>query len=243
MPQRFLSATWRHLLMLSYEIDPATLRPHVPQGTELDSWQGKTFISVVGFQFLDTRLLGIPVPFHCNFAEVNLRFYVRRQGPDGVRRGVTFIKEVVPRAALAAVARWVYNENYVALPMRSDVRLPDEATGRPGIAEYRWAFGARWHALRAEFAGCPSMPLRGSEAEFIAEHYWGYVSQRNGRTLEYRVEHPPWRVWDTTRAELDCDVAGFYGEPYCDTLRRPASSAFVAEGSAVTVYRGQIVPI
>jgi uncharacterized protein YqjF (DUF2071 family) len=32
---------------------------------------------MVGFVFKDTRVLGIKWPFHVNFEEVNLRFYVR----------------------------------------------------------------------------------------------------------------------------------------------------------------------
>ena len=138
MGRRFLSAAWRNLVMLNYEIDPTVLRPLIPKGTELDPWNGRYFVSVVGFLFLQTRVLGVPIPFHRNFEEVNLRFYVRRQARDGWRRGVVFVKEIVPRIAIAAVARWIYNENYVACPMSSSVRLPDEARGTPGWAEYRW---------------------------------------------------------------------------------------------------------
>ena len=75
----FLTAEWRYLAMLNYEIEPAVLAPFVPQGTELDSFDGKTFVSIVAFLFLDTRIGGIPIPFHRNFEEVNLRFYVRRK--------------------------------------------------------------------------------------------------------------------------------------------------------------------
>ena len=96
MPTPFLTAEWRSLAMLNYEIDPAALAPFVPAGTELDQWQGKTYVSMVGFMFLNTRVMGISIPFHANFEEVNLRFYVRRQAPDGTRRGVVFIKETRP---------------------------------------------------------------------------------------------------------------------------------------------------
>jgi uncharacterized protein len=242
MSRRFITAEWRHLVMLNYEVDASVLHPLVPRGTELDPWDGRYFISLVGFRFLNTRVLGVPVPWHRNFEEVNLRFYVRRLAPDGPRRAVAFIKEIVPRAALAAVARWVYNENYAAHRMDSAVRLPDEAAGRPGFVEYRWKAQAGWHALHADFGGLPACPAPGSEEEFITEHYWGYVGQRDGSTLEYRVEHAGWRVWRATRAELAGDVAGFYGEPCREALRRPPSSAFVAEGSPVTVYRGEVVP-
>ena len=81
--RRFLTAEWRYLVMLNYQIEPDLLRPFLPQGTELDSWQGQTFVSIVGFNFLNTRLLGLPIPGHINFEELNLRFYVRRKGPEG----------------------------------------------------------------------------------------------------------------------------------------------------------------
>src|SRR5436190_1946598 len=118
MSSRFLTAEWRNLAMLSYEIDPDLLARYIPSGTELDSWNGKTFISIVGFQFLRARVLELAIPFHSNFDEVNLRLYVRREAENGMRRGVVFIKEIVPKRAIAFTARSLYNENYVALPMR-----------------------------------------------------------------------------------------------------------------------------
>jgi uncharacterized protein YqjF (DUF2071 family) len=89
-PGPFLTAEWRDLAMLNYEIDAAVLRPFVPAGTELDAWGGRTFVSVVGFRFLGTRVRGVPVPGHRDFEELNLRFYVRRVADDGPRRGVVF---------------------------------------------------------------------------------------------------------------------------------------------------------
>lgn len=230
---RFLSAEWRYLVMLNYAVDPAVLRPLVPRGTELDAWGGTTFVSVVGFLFQDTRLLGIPIPFHRDFEEVNLRFYVGRQGPEGWRRGVTFIKEIVPRRAIATVANAVYNERYVALPMRHRVERA------AGIAEYGWRHGGRWHSVGARFSGEPRPLTPGSEAEFITEHYWGYTAQRDGGTVEYRVEHPSWNVWDATDAALDCDVAAFYGPQFAEALASPPTSAFVADGSPITVRRAR----
>src|SRR6185295_273969 len=136
----FLTAEWRHLVMLNYEIDPAILRRFVPRGTELDAWNGKTFVSLVGFLFLNTRVMGLPIPFHENFEEINLRFYVRRKADEGWRRGVVFIKEIVPRAAIAWVARWLYNENYVALPTgHALVRSLDDQKNIES-AKYFWTF-------------------------------------------------------------------------------------------------------
>lgn len=233
----FLKAGWHHLAMLNYPVDPDVVRPHVPAGTEIDFYEGRTYLSMVGFRFLDTRVLGLALPWHRDFEEVNLRFYVRRRADDGSwRRGVVFIKEIVPRWLIAAVARWVYNENYVALPMRHRVALP--AAGGAGSVAYEWQFANRWHRLSAEVAGEPQPLVAGSEEAFITEHYWGYARQRDGSTVEYQVEHPSWRVWNATAARLDCDVAALYGPAFAPFLQGPPSSAFVAEGSAIGVRRG-----
>ena len=213
--------------MLNYRIHPAVLLPLVPAGTELDTWHGEAMVSVVGFRFLNTRLMGLPVPFHRDFDEVNLRFYVRREVAGTVRRGVVFIREVVPRAAIAAIARWTYNEPYVACPMRS-------VTGPTG-ARYAWEHAGRWNHLAVEVAGEPSPLVPASEAEFITEHYWGYTRQRDAGTVEYEVQHPPWRVWNAVAATLDCDVRGFYGAVYAEALSVPPCSAFLAEGSEIAV--------
>lgn len=231
----FLAAEWRHLAILNYEVDALLLKPHVPSGTELDTWNAKHMVSVVGFLFLKTRVFGIPIPFHRNFEEVNLRFYVRRKTEDGWRRGVVFIKEIVPRLAIAIAARRLYNEPYIALPMAHRMEMEADLVKS---AEFSWRFGSRQNNLKVTVANA-AKPLReGSEAEFITEHYWGYNRQRSGATLEYRVEHPRWRVYDALDAKLECDVAGLYGERFHDGLNCKPASAFLAEGSHVTVSRG-----
>jgi uncharacterized protein YqjF (DUF2071 family) len=231
----FLTAEWRHLAMLNYEIDPAVLTPFVPSGTELDLWEGKALVSVVGFLFLNTRVFGVPIPFHRNFEEVNLRFYVRHQAEDGWRRGVVFIREIVPRATIALTARKLYHEPYIALPMAHRI---EEERGAIKSAEYSWRLAGRTNSLKVVTRGKSQPLIEGSEAEFITEHYWGYNAQPDGATLEYRVEHPRWRVYDVVEAQLNCDAASLYGERFCDSLNRKPSSSFLAEGSAVAVYQG-----
>lgn len=221
--------------MLNYEIEPSLLAPFVPAGTELDRWNGKVLVSVVGFHFLQTRVFRIPIPFHRNFEEVNLRFYVRRKAEDGWRRGVVFIKEIVPRAAIAIVARQVYNEPYIALPMAHQIK---EELGVIKSVEYSWRFDSRQNSIKLTTCGKAQPLPEASEAEFITEHYWGYNTQRTGATLEYQVEHPRWRVYDVLEATLDCDVSSLYGRQFFDSLNCKPTSAFLAEGSAVKVYQG-----
>lgn len=235
----FLTAQWRNLVMRNYEVDPELLQPWVPAGTELDFWNGRTFVSLVGFQFLQTRLLGWKIPFHTRFDEVNLRFYVRSRVGNQWKRGVVFLKEIAPRRAVVWVARRVYNEKYVRLPMRSTLDLPSPENGQCGQAGYSWKWAGRWNRVSACFSGQPSSPEAGSEAEFITEHYWGYSAQRDGSTLEYRVDHPPWRIWPAERSWFEGDVATLYGADFGRVLQDSPSSAFVADGSNVAVFPGE----
>ena len=193
-------------------------------------------MSMVGFMFLDTKLKGIPVPFHRHFEEVNLRFYVRRVVDGELRRGVVFIKELVPRRALAWVARTFYNERYVALPMDHHFDLDG---GTPtGPVSYRWYFENKWHHMALTPIGKPTLPGQESEVAFITEHYWGYAVQKDGGTMEYRVTHPTWQVWETVDPVLDCDTARLYGEAFAEPLAAEPTSALLALGSEVAVYAG-----
>ena len=234
----FLTAEWKHLLMQNFIVDPDILLPHVPSGTTLDLWNGDAFVSMVGFLFLHTRVKGIPIPFHINFEEINLRFYVRREEDGEIRRGVVFIKEIVPRSMIAWVAQQFYNENYVALPTRHQIDLPT-TEGKGGIVAYEWQTEKNWNRLKALTTGKPYLASEDSHESFITEHYWGYAVQPDGSTVEYQVEHPKWNVWNVSESEFVCEIESLYGKEFVPFLSVDPFSVFVAEGSEVTVRSGR----
>jgi len=233
----FLTARWEHLLLLNFDCPAEPLLPLLPHGTELDPWHGGHVVSLVGFRFLDTRVRGVPVPGHRDFTEVNLRFYVRRRAPDGeLRRAVVFVREVVPHAAIAWTARLIYNEPYATGSMSHDIGLHD-ASG--GSLRYEWRLQGETHRLDARAEGPAAALEPGSEAEFITEHYWGYTRQRDGGTLEYRVAHPPWRVWTGLDGAYRASTgARLYGPAFAEILAGAPRSCFIAAGSEVEVYPG-----
>lgn len=236
MSRSFLTAQWRYLAMLNYEVDPAVLAPFVPKGTSLDDESGRHYVSLVGFLFLDTRIFGFPAIFHDSFEEVNLRFYVRRELPRESRRGVVFIREIVSRPLVAETAKLTYNEPYTIAPTRHTlVRTADE------LESVEYSFGPSNRACRfALRPDGPSVPLlRESHEEFIAERAWGFTRQRDGGTIEYAVDHPRWNVWRNARWELDGPLDDFYSQPFSSILSTTPASAFIAEGSAVTVHLPQ----
>lgn len=228
----FLTAQWKNLLMLNYSVDPSLLLPFLPAGTELDDFEGRTYVSLVGFQFNDTRVAGFAIPFHRCFEEVNLRFYVRRSE----KRGVVFIRELVPKLAIAATARLFYGEKYSRVPMAH--RIHTEPGKTVVEAEYSWGSGPQRCAMRLQTTGEKSLPADGSLSQFITEHYWGYAAQPDGGCVEYQVQHPRWPVSNARRASFEGDAVHFYGSAFAKALNCPPDSAFLAEGSAVTVFHG-----
>jgi uncharacterized protein YqjF (DUF2071 family) len=233
MTGTFLTADWRHVAMMNYEVDPGVLTPYIPKGTDLDSHGGRHFISLVGFLFLDTRVLGLPALFHRNFEEVNLRFYVRRTVGTESRSGVVFIREMVPLTLVSEVARLTYNEPYRTVPIQHTLV---ETNGRLHSIEYLFGRPRDQCRLALHVDGPAQEMRRGSDEEFLSVRDWGYTKQRDGGTIEYRVDHPRWRVWTDARWELDGPLGEFYDKPFADILSVVPASAFVAEGSAVAVH-------
>ncbi len=231
----FLTAEWRHLIMVNFEVDPELLLPLVPKGTELDLWEGKAFMSLVGFLFLNTKIKGISIPFHRNFEEFNLRFYVKRTHPEGDRRGAAFIKEIVPKPAIAYVARKLYNENYIALPMRHLLR--EDSSFKD--VKYEWKLEGDWQHLAVKASKESFFPKTDSIEEFIAEHYWGYTKQRDGGTVEYQVSHPKWAIFSCFDLKMQISFEKLYGSLFAPYLQQAPHSLFLAEGSEVSVSVGR----
>jgi uncharacterized protein YqjF (DUF2071 family) len=229
--RKFLTAEWRDLIMVNYEVDPSVLADRIPGGTTLDLDEGHCFVSLVGFMFLNTRVLGIPIPFHVNFEEVNLRFYVKRETGDEISRGVCFIKETVPRWAIAFVARTVYGEPYEAVAMSS--------SRSETAVEYKWSGHSSANFIATKLGANLGVPAEGSHASFIIEHYWGYTRWSETRTNEYKVEHPKWELREVESSEVDIDFGNLYGSEFGFLSNVEPYSVLFAQGSEIAVYKGK----
>jgi uncharacterized protein YqjF (DUF2071 family)/predicted DCC family thiol-disulfide oxidoreductase YuxK len=229
----FLSAHWNDLIFFNYQVPPEILEPYLPKGTKLDLWQGKALVSLVGFDFRRTLVLGLSIPFHKDFEEVNLRFYVTHIAEtakgDELRRGVVFVAELVPRLAIATIAKVFYNENYKSAPM-SHVRRND-------FLRYSWKTPWGECSFQTDLLGEAKPAQSGSVDEFITEHYWGYAAQRDGSTVEYEVDHPKWDLWPLANPQVLGPIEKVYGEAFAPYLKNPLSVC-VAVGSQVRVFAG-----
>ena len=227
----FLTAEWNNLVMINYTVNPKLLEKYVPIGTELDFFEGKCFISSIGFMFENVKLLGLKIPFHTNFEEVNLRFYVKRFENGIWKRGAVFIKEIVPKFAITMVANTLYREKYVTLPMKNYYKeLNDEIT-----LGYHWKFKGIWNKLEATTELKNSAMVPGSKEEFIAEHYWGYSKYNALTTFEYAVQHPSWFVHKVKSFNIECNFEKLYGSEFAFLDNAKPDTVFMAQGSPIAI--------
>lgn len=231
MASTFLTAQWRKLAIANYVVDPSVLLPCLPYKTELDLWQDKCYISLVGFMFLDTKLKGIPIPFHRNFEEINLRFYVKYKDGAEWKRGVTFIQEIVPKPALSLVANTIYKEKYVTLPTR---HLWVEHEGELSVT-YAWKHRKQWNSIAVKAGSVQQAIQPGSAEEFITEHYWGYTKMNDRLTSEYPVEHPRWNVYPVKEHRIEVQFGALYGNDFAFLDQSEPESVMLAEGSTIKV--------
>jgi uncharacterized protein len=229
----FLSASWEYLAMFNYEVDPHILEKHVPPGTEIDYFDGKALVSIVGFLFNDTRVLGIRWPYHVNFEEANLRYYIKRFDGNQWKRGVGFVSEIVPKPLVASLANLFYNEHYSTAKMGHRV----EETPENLFVEYNWKKRNQHQNVIRVNAKPELKDIEvGSEAEFIFEHYFGYNQLSPTKTIEYAVSHPRWQIYPVKNYSIDCDIEHLYGKEFVPyILNKPPQSVFLARGSSVTV--------
>ena len=235
MATTFLTAEWRNLIFANYAIDRRVLEPLLPYGTELDTFKGVCYGSLVGFYFQRVKMFGvIPVPFHTEFEEFNLRFYVRRKTPTGWKRGVVFVKEIVPKFAITLVANTLYGEPYATHPMRHTVAL----TPQSQQISYEWKVGSDWNYIRVQADRTGHALTPDSEEAFITEHYWGYTRRSTGRTSEYEVVHPVWTIYPVQTFDVRCAVSDLYGPEFAPFFGGSPHSVFLADGSAVAIKSG-----
>ncbi|MEO9020488.1 MAG: DUF2071 domain-containing protein [Ginsengibacter sp.] len=232
MTTHFLLAEWNNLIMANYAVPKELLLPYVPNKTQLDSFEGNTYVSLVGFMFLNTKVLGLSVPMHVNFEEVNLRFYIKYNDRGVWKRGVVFIKEIVPKMAISFVANNVYGEKYATMKMKhfhSD-------NGENFEAGYEWNYKNRWNKISAVADKRSRKIIPGSREEFFADHYWGYSKYNDTKTYEYHVEHPLWETLKVVSSSVDCDFGAVYGDKFSFLSHEKPHSVLMTKGSEIRVH-------
>jgi uncharacterized protein len=232
----FLKAEWNNLALINYEIDADILKDYLPIGTEIDYWNGKCYISLVGFMFENVKILGLKIPFHTRFEEVNLRFYVKRFENNEWKRGVVFIKEIVPKPALTLVANTIYKEHYETLPMFHSVNFERD--------QKLFTYGWKKQNYKNSFTLITEKELSDietqSEAEFITEHYFGYTKTNKG-TYEYEVKHQRWQQYKVKNYFINVDFKGTYGNSFEFLQNQRLISVILAKGSEIRVENKKLI--
>lgn len=227
----FLEAKWENLIMANYAVDPTILIPYLPKGVELDSFEGKCYVSLVGFMFNETKIFRVPIHYLGSFEEINLRFYVVRKDGDTLKRGVVFINETVPYAAVAWMANYLYKEHYTAVKTKHDWELTDSFKK----INYSWKKDKKWNTIQVNAQSNSSSMKTGSIEAFIFEHYFGYTRVNEHKTLEYGINHPSWKINQVIDYRIDCDFEKMYGPDFAFLNAQQPDNVILAEGSAISV--------
>ena len=237
MKNTFLTAEWKNLIMINYEIDPSLLLSFLPSATELDSFDGKYYVSLVAFMFKNNKILGLKIPFHINFEEVNLRFYVKHIHKGEERRGVVFIKEIVPKRMISIIANAFYNENYQTMQMKHK-KIEDVENRK---ISYSFKQQKNWQKIEVRAENKAFSIKENSIEEFIAEHYFGYTKVDEKMSSEYEVQHPKWKVFPVWDYGLEIDFGALYGTQFSFLNTQKPANVFLAEGSEVSILNKRIV--
>ena len=217
--------------MANYAVDASLLYPYLPKGIELDLYNNKAYVSLVGFMFKRTSLFNIPIPFLGTFEEINLRFYVKRVEGYSIKRGVVFINETVPYKVVAWLANKLYKEHYMAIPTKNKIDISHSAKN----IQYEWKINNVWNHLAVNAVTEKENMETGGIEEFIFEHYYGYTKINNHISQEYQVNHPRWQVNKVMDYTIQCDFSSMYGNDFSFLSTQNPDSVILAEGSTVTV--------
>jgi uncharacterized protein len=227
----FLKANWENIIMANYVVAPEVLLPYLPKGVEIDLYNGKAYVSLVGFMFKNTKLFNIPIPFLGTFEEINLRFYVLRKEGNEIKRGVVFINETIPYKLVAWMANKLYKEHYTTIPTRHIINITDNKKE----ISYQWLKDNKWNSIELQATTLNEAMKEGSFEQFIFEHYYGYTKINKDATEEYRLHHPSWKINTITKYNIDCDFKSMYGNDFGILNNTEPTAVFIAEGSKVEV--------
>ena len=227
----FLKAAWQQIIMANYEVSPALLMPYLPKGVELDTYNGKVYVSLVGFIFKNTKLFGFPIPLLGTFEEINLRFYVLRKENNTIKRGVVFVNETVPYKAVAWLANKLYHENYTCVPTKHQWLI----TNKTKTIEYQWKINKEWQHIKVNALNESKQMVTGSFEEFIFEHYYGYAKVDDNTTEEYEVIHQKWETQSILSYQINCDFKKMYGNNFSFLNNETPHSVFITNGSDVSI--------
>ena len=227
----FLKANWENIIMVNYEINPEILMPFLPNGVELDLFEGKAYVSLVGFMFKDTKLFTIPIPKLGTFEEINLRFYVTRTDDGIKKRGVVFINETIPYRIVAWMANKLYKEHYTVVPTKHSIAK--YSTNQK--IKFEWLLNKKWNSIYVDNELSSHEMTPDSLEKFIYEHYYGYTKVNGQKTEEYRLHHPSWKIHNVVDYKIDCDFKAMYGDSFSVLNRNKPRGVFIAKGSSVAI--------
>ncbi len=201
---------WRDLAFLHWPADPAAVAALLPEGIEVDTWDGRAWIGVVPFAMLDVSPWWAPsVPGISNFLELNIRTYVHRGGRTP---GVWFFSLDAAKAIAVLIARtgWDLPYHFATMDLAREGDVVTYASDRhyPGPTPAKLA-------LRYVIGEAIGEAQSGTFEHFLAERYVLYARGERGLRLG-RVHHHPYPLHRATVEHVEESMVVAAGLPAPD---------------------------
>ena len=241
-----MTQRWNDLLFAHWPIPTAAIAPLIPDGLQVDMYQGSAWLGVVPFWMDRIKFRGLPpIPFANSFPEINLRTYVRdhRTGTPGV-----YFFSLDGANLLAVItARSFYHLPYHWAEMRIESRSEREFSfySRRRFSSNPVIFKARYRGLG------PTRKLAENRAGtleyFLTERYCLFTHNSAGELVRANVHHVPWPLEDAAAEIERNDLPASIGisvqdqEPVLHYSRRLAVYMWPPE-LAVPARRRQRIP-
>jgi uncharacterized protein YqjF (DUF2071 family) len=179
---------WHEIAFFHWSCDPAVLRPRLPGRVQIDTFNGKAWISLTPFLLTGLRPPLAPYRLGLVFPETNLRTYV--VGPNGP--GIWFFSLDAKRLIAVLGARWTYGLPYYWARMRVEIGENQNAyfSSRGQRAETQIRIAKEGRIVQQS-------PLD----IFLTARFRLYSTFRD-RLLTAEVSHPAWELNQVRVIEL-----------------------------------------
>ncbi len=200
-----MKQTWGKLLFMHWRIAVASLRPLIPTGLTIDTYDGSAWIGVVPFTMWGIRAsCAPPVPWVSAFHELNVRTYVQRDGVPGVWFFSLDANSLPAVLGARAFYHLPYFHAHIELAQTDETIRYDLRRVRPNPrAEFQatWTCGADLPAARPD-----------SLEFFLTERYCLYAAH-GAKLYRARIHHRPWPLRHAELSAMHSNMIESHGLP------------------------------
>jgi uncharacterized protein YqjF (DUF2071 family) len=196
-----ISQYWNNLLFAHWPVPASSLAPLVPEGLQVDTFQGSAWLGIMPFWMDRIKFHGLPpIPGARSFPDLSLRTYVREERTG--TQGVVCLSLDASNLLAVAAGRAFYRLPYHWAEMHMAQRTEREFSffSRRRFAGRSVVFKARYRGLGPSRKLAENRP--GTLESFLIERYCLFSTNRDGQPIRATLHHSSWPL-EEAQAEIE----------------------------------------